>query len=65
VLYGLDRLVYRGSILALMREGGMYALLRRARVLLVDFGNYVQATSTRLEQASLAEARGVFRTLCG
>jgi murein L,D-transpeptidase YcbB/YkuD len=40
VLCGFDRLVFRGSLLALIREGGMYAFLRRAGVLLVDFTSY-------------------------
>ena len=57
VLCGFDRLVFRGSLLALIREGGMYAFLRRAGVLLLDFKNYVLATSARLEHALLAEAR--------
>jgi hypothetical protein len=57
VLSGLDRLVLRGSIQALMREGGMYTLLCRAGVQLLDFKDFVLATSERLKSASLAEAR--------
>src|SRR5215207_1055683 len=57
VLSGLDRLVLRGSIQALMREGGMYTLLCRAGVQLLDFKDFVLATSERLKKASLAEAR--------
>jgi hypothetical protein len=57
VLSGFDRLVFRGSILALMREGGMYTLLHRSGVELLDFKDFVLATSERLKSASLAEAR--------
>jgi len=56
VLCGFDRVVFRGSLLALIREGGMYAFLERAGVLLLDFKDFVLATSKRLEGASLAEA---------
>ena len=56
VLSGFDRLAFRGSLLALIREGGMYAFLQRAGVLLLDFKDFVLATSKRLERASLAEA---------
>lgn len=57
VISGFDRLVFRGSILALMREGGMYTFLQRAGVQLLDFKDFVWDTSERLKQASLAEAR--------
>jgi hypothetical protein len=57
VLCGFDRLVFRGSILALMREGGMYTFLHRAGVQLLGFKDFVLATSERLKSASLAEAR--------
>lgn len=57
VLCGFDRLVFRGSILALIREGGMYTFLKRAGVLLLDFKDFVQAVSGRLEAASLREAQ--------
>jgi hypothetical protein len=53
---GFDRLAFRGSIPALIREGGMYAFLKRAGVRLLAFRDYVLATSERLERASLAEA---------
>lgn len=33
VLSGFDRLVFRGSLLPLMREGGMYFFLERAGTL--------------------------------
>lgn len=57
VLCGFDRLVFRGSILGLMREHGMYTFLQRAGVQLVGFKDFVLATSGRLKEASLAEAR--------
>lgn len=57
VLSGFDRLVFRGSILALMRERGMYTFLQRAGVQLVGFKDFVRTTSERLKNASLAEAR--------
>ena len=56
VLSGFDRLVFRGSLLALIRKGGMQIFLHRAGVRLLDFKEFVRATSQRLEQASLAEA---------
>ena len=56
VLSGFDRLVFRGSLLALVRKGGMQIFLHRAGVRLLEFKDYVRATSKRLEEASLAEA---------
>jgi len=57
VLCGFDRLVFRGWLIGLVREGGMYTFLKRAGVQLLDFRDYVLATSERLKAASLAEAR--------
>jgi len=57
VLSGFDRLVFRGSLPGLIREGGMYTFLHRAGVQLLDFKDFVQATSEKLKIASLAEAR--------
>jgi hypothetical protein len=56
VLSGFDRLVFRGSIQALVRERGMYTFLCRAGVRLLDFKEFVSKTSERLKAASLAEA---------
>lgn len=56
VLSGFDRLVFRGSLPALIRKGGMYTFLHRAGVQLLDFKDFVQATSERLKGASLAQA---------
>lgn len=57
VLSGFDRLVFRGSLLALIREGGMYTFLTRSGVRLIDFKDFVLATSERLKHTCLAEAR--------
>jgi hypothetical protein len=57
VLSGFDRLVFRGSLLPLIRDGGMYAFLKRADVRLLDFKDYVAKTSERVKEAALAEAR--------
>jgi hypothetical protein len=56
VLSGFDRLVFRGSLLPLMRDGGMYAFLCRAGVRLLDFKEFVLKTSERVKEAALAEA---------
>jgi hypothetical protein len=63
VLCGFDRLVFRGSILSLIREGGMYTFLKRAGVRLLDFKDYVQAVSGRLEATSLLEAHALDRPI--
>jgi len=56
VLSGFDRLVFRGSLIPLIRKGGMYTLLQRSVVQLLDFKEFVRTTS-ELKVASLAEAR--------
>ncbi|MEK7447106.1 MAG: hypothetical protein AABZ70_19840 [candidate division NC10 bacterium] len=61
VLSGFDRLVFRGHLLPLMRDGGMYFFLDAAKVRLLDFKEFVLATTERLKQASLAEARKLDR----
>jgi hypothetical protein len=63
ILCGFDRLVLRGSLLALIGKGGMYNFLYRAGVLMLDFKDYVRATSARLEHASLAIARDTGRPI--
>jgi hypothetical protein len=37
ILCGFDRLVFRGSLLALIGRGGMYDFLYRAGVLMLDY----------------------------
>jgi len=61
VLCGFDRLVFRGTLLALVRPGGMFAFLTRAGVQLLDFKTYVLRTSERVIESSLAEARRLDR----
>lgn len=56
VLSGFDRLVFRGTLLPLVRDRGMFAFLCRANVRLLDFGNYVRRTSELLKAASLSQA---------
>jgi hypothetical protein len=55
-LSGFDRLVFRGTLQPLVRDGGMFAFLSRAGVRLLDFKGFVQKTSDRVKEASLAEA---------
>jgi len=47
-LCGFDRLVFRGTLLPLMRERAMHTFLHRAGIRLLDFGKYVQHTSERI-----------------
>ncbi len=56
VLCGFDRLVFRGSLLSLRRDGAMFTFLTRAGVRLLDFKDFVVATSNRIKAAALAEA---------
>jgi hypothetical protein len=56
VLSGFDRLVFRGSLLPLMREGGMFFFLERAGVRLLDFKDFVTRTSERVKETAYAEA---------
>jgi hypothetical protein len=56
VLSGFDRLVFRGTLIPLVRERGMHTLLNRARVRLLDFGRFVETTSNRVRIAALREA---------
>ena len=61
VLSGFDRLVFRGHLLPLMRDGGMYFFLEATKVQLLDFKKFVVDTTERLKEASLAEARRLDR----
>lgn len=63
VLSGFDRLVFRGSLLPLMRDGGMFFFLQAAGVRLLDFGKFVESTTERLKAASLVEARTLGRPI--
>jgi len=57
VLSGFDRLVFRGTLIPLVREGGMLSFLCRAGVQLLGFGAFVEKTSKAVKQASLEEAQ--------
>lgn len=57
VLSGFDRLVFRGSLLPLMRRRGMHDHLAHADVRLLDFGAYALKISERVKAAALAPAR--------
>jgi hypothetical protein len=61
VLSGFDRLVFRGWLLELIRDKGMYFFLEAASVRLLDFKKFVLDTTERLKTASLAEARKLNR----
>ena len=63
VLSGFDRLVFRGHLLRLIRKGGMFFFLEAAGVRLLDFKDFVLATTERLKNASLAEARTLDRPI--
>lgn len=57
VLSGFDRLVFRGTLIPLVRERGMHVLLARAGVRLLDFKDYALKTIERVKNAALADAR--------
>ena len=61
VLSGFDRLVFRGHLLPLVRDGGMYFFLEAAGVRLLDFKPFVLATTARIKAGALAEARTLSR----
>lgn len=56
MLSGFDRLVFRGTLLPLVRDGGMFFFLERAGVRLLDFKDFVTRTSERVKEAAYAEA---------
>ena len=55
-LSGFDRLVFRGHLMPLRHDGGMFWFLNRAGVRLLDFKAYVVATSEAVKKHSLAQA---------
>jgi len=61
VLSGFDRLVFRGTLLPLMRQYGMFHFLEHAGVRLLDFKKYVMSTSERVKAAALNEVRKLGR----
>jgi hypothetical protein len=63
VLSGFDRLVFRGHLLPLMRDGGIHAFLSYAGVRLLDFKDFVLKTSDAIKQAAIAEAEAAGRPI--
>jgi len=57
ILSGFDRLVFRGTLIPLIRERGMQTFLSKAGVRLLDFKGFVQSTSERVKAAALRPAR--------
>jgi hypothetical protein len=57
VLSGFDRLVFRGTLIPLVRDRGMHVLLARVGKRLLDFKDYALETSGSVKEAALAEAR--------
>ncbi len=62
-LSGFDRLVLRGTVRALAVKTGMLNYLWHSRILLKDFGPFVQAKSAQLKAASCAEAQRTNRPI--
>jgi len=56
VLSGYDRLVLRGSLLAIVFPEGMKRVLRLKKVLLKDFGQWAQRMTDQLKKASCQAA---------
>jgi len=61
ILSGFDRLVFRGTIRQLAYVDGMRKYLSFSGILLKDFGNHAQATTTRVKAAATAVATEVGR----
>ena len=57
ILSGFDRLVFRGTLIPLMRERGMQTFLSKAGVRLLDFRDFVLSRSERVKEAALRETR--------
>jgi len=55
-LSGFDRLVFRGTLLPLVQDQGLFRFLNRAGVRLLDFKSFALQTSQRVKEAALAEA---------
>jgi hypothetical protein len=62
-LSGFDRLVLRGTLRTLAVKNGMFHYLWQVKVLLKDFGKFVQEKSAQLKDASLAEAQRQHRPI--
>ncbi|NOT31956.1 MAG: hypothetical protein HOP15_16035 [Planctomycetes bacterium] len=57
ILSGFDRLVFRGTLIPLIRERGMQTFLSKAGVRLLDFKGFVLSTSERVKESALQETR--------
>jgi hypothetical protein len=60
-LSGFDRLVFRGTLQSLVMERGMFNFLCRAGVRLLDFKDFVLATSERVKAAAAAQVEALRR----
>lgn len=63
ILSGFDRLVFRGTLMPLMPAGAMFYFLNRVGVRLLDFKDYVLATSEKVKAAAVAEAEKLARPI--
>jgi hypothetical protein len=61
ILSGFDRLVFRGTLIPLLRDRGMHTYLCRAGVRLLDFKDFALSTSEQVKEAALAATREVKR----
>jgi hypothetical protein len=62
-LSGFDRIVFRGILQPLMRQFGMYYMLKDAGIQLLEFKRFALDTTERVKKASLAEAVGMKRPI--
>ncbi len=62
-LTGFDRLVFRGTLRRLAYVQGMMAYLWAMGVLLKEFSDHVKGVTKQLKEASLAEAKRLFRPI--
>ncbi len=62
-LSGFDRLVFRGWLLSLIQDFGLYFFLERSGVRLLDFKQYAVETTEYVKQASLREAERLKRPI--
>jgi len=63
VLSGFDRLVFRGTLRPISYVEGLNGFLRRNKILLKDFGPYVQQLTTEMKEASLRSAQNLERPI--
>ncbi len=63
ILSGFDRLVFRGSLVPLIRPLGMHCLLRRAGKKLLEYRPFVMDVSERVKEASLRSYRELGRPI--